>query len=59
MSDTLTTRQREILDVIVSHVHDRGYPPSVREIGEAVGFALPHHRQVSSRQPPRCRLPEA
>ena len=41
MSDTLTTRQREILDVIVSHVHDRGYPPSVREIGEAVGLRSP------------------
>lgn len=41
MSDTLTTRQREILDVIVSHVHARGYPPSVREIGEAVGLRSP------------------
>ena len=41
MSDTLTTRQREILDVIVSHVHERGYPPSVREIGEAVGLRSP------------------
>ncbi|MDE0067196.1 MAG: transcriptional repressor LexA [Acidimicrobiaceae bacterium] len=41
MSDTLTTRQREILDVIVSHVHEHGYPPSVREIGEAVGLRSP------------------
>lgn len=41
MSETLTTRQREILDVIVSHVHERGYPPSVREIGEAVGLRSP------------------
>ena len=41
MSDTLTPRQREILDVIISHVNERGYPPSVREIGEAVGLRSP------------------
>ena len=34
----LTDRQREILDVIVAAMRDRGYPPSVREIGEAVGL---------------------
>ncbi len=41
MPDTLTTRQREILDMIISHVNERGYPPSVREIGEAVGLRSP------------------
>lgn len=41
MSDTLTTRQRQILDMIVGHQNDRGYPPSVREIGEAVGLRSP------------------
>ena len=41
MSDTLTPRQREILDVIVEHQRERGYPPSVREIGEAVGLRSP------------------
>ena len=41
MSDTLTPRQRQILDVIVAHQSDRGYPPSVREIGEAVGLRSP------------------
>lgn len=39
--DTLTERQRSILDVIVGHMRDRGYPPSVREIGEAVGLTSP------------------
>ncbi|MCW4353327.1 transcriptional repressor LexA [Hoyosella sp. YIM 151337] len=34
----LTARQREVLDVIRASVNDRGYPPSVREIGEAVGL---------------------
>jgi repressor LexA len=37
----LTTRQRQILDYILATVHDRGYPPSVREIGEAVGLSSP------------------
>jgi repressor LexA len=38
---TLTARQRAILDVIEQHLRDRGYPPSVREIGEAVGLTSP------------------
>ncbi len=41
MSDTLTPRQRQILDMIVEHQEARGYPPSVREIGEAVGLRSP------------------
>jgi repressor LexA len=35
---TLTPRQRTILDVIRSSVSTRGYPPSIREIGDAVGL---------------------
>ena len=38
---TLTARQREILEMIEQHMRDRGYPPSVREIGEAVGLTSP------------------
>jgi repressor LexA len=38
---SLTSRQREILDVIQRHLRERGYPPSVREIGEAVGLTSP------------------
>ncbi len=34
----LTERQRGILECIVSHTREHGYPPSVREIGEAVGL---------------------
>jgi len=37
MSDT-TPRQQRILEYIASAVRDRGYPPTVREIGEAVGL---------------------
>lgn len=36
--DDLTARQRRILEVIRSTVRTRGYPPTVREIGEAVGL---------------------
>jgi repressor LexA len=34
----LTGKRREILDFIASQIRERGYPPSVREIGEAVGL---------------------
>ena len=37
----LTPRQRAILDMIRTTVADRGYPPSVREIGEGVGLTSP------------------
>ncbi|MHB1323134.1 MAG: transcriptional repressor LexA [Coriobacteriia bacterium] len=35
----LTARQREILDFVRAEIHRRGFPPSVREIGEAVGLS--------------------
>ena len=35
----LTERQREIYDFVVGYVDRHGYPPTVREIGEAVGLA--------------------
>jgi len=34
----LTPRQRRILEFISETVHEQGYPPTVREIGEAVGL---------------------
>jgi repressor LexA len=34
----LTGKRREILDFIAAELRERGYPPSVREIGEAVGL---------------------
>jgi len=37
----LTERQRQVLDFIDAEVRRRGYPPSVREIGEAVGLSSP------------------
>ncbi|SOC52415.1 transcriptional repressor LexA [Ornithinimicrobium cerasi] len=37
----LTNRQRRVLDVIRDSVDARGYPPSLREIGEAVGLTSP------------------
>ena len=38
---SLTARQREILELISSTVASRGYPPSVREIGDVVGLSSP------------------
>jgi repressor LexA len=35
----LTERQRQVLEFIDAQVRERGYPPSVREIGEAVGLS--------------------
>lgn len=35
----LTGRQQQILDFIRSEIHRVGYPPSVREIGEAIGLS--------------------
>lgn len=37
----LTARQRLVLETIRSSVERRGYPPSMREIGEAVGLTSP------------------
>jgi repressor LexA len=37
----LTPRQRKVLEVIRDAVDRRGYPPSMREIGEAVGLTSP------------------
>ncbi|WP_425295478.1 transcriptional repressor LexA [Nocardia abscessus] len=34
----LTVRQRRVLEVIRTSVSERGYPPSIREIGDAVGL---------------------
>ena len=34
----LTERQREVLDFISSSINDRGYPPTLREIGEHMGI---------------------
>jgi repressor LexA len=37
----LTARQQEIWSFLVEYVDRHGYPPTVREIGEAVGLASP------------------
>lgn len=46
----LTERQQQVLDYIKRTVEDRGYPPSVREIGDAVGLSSPSsvHAQLNS-----------
>jgi repressor LexA len=46
----LTERQQQVLEYIRSIVAERGYPPSVREIGDAVGLSSPSsvHAQLNS-----------
>src|SRR5437667_3760862 len=48
--DDITARQQRILKFIRQTVHDRGYPPTVREIGEAVGLTSSSsvHAQLSN-----------
>lgn len=39
MPDGLTERQRQVLQFIKEEIAKKGYPPSVREIGEAIGLS--------------------
>lgn len=39
--ESLSSRQREIYSFIVEEINQKGYPPSVREIGKAVGLKSP------------------
>lgn len=41
ISGELTPKRRQILEFIAAQQRARGYPPSVREIGDAVGLASP------------------
>jgi len=41
MTEQLTQRHRDILEFIEGAQRDRGFPPSVREIGAAVGLTSP------------------
>ncbi len=40
-TEALTPRQRQVLEFIDEELRAKGYPPSVREIGEAVGLSSP------------------
>lgn len=48
----LTDRQRQILECIDESMRERGYPPSVREIGASVGLGSPStvHSHLSTLQ---------
>jgi len=35
----LTTRQQQVIDAIKDSVNERGYPPTIREIGKTVGLS--------------------
>jgi repressor LexA len=38
MQDELSERQRRILEFLAEYIEENGYPPSIREIGAAVGI---------------------
>lgn len=50
--DEMTPRQRRILEFIRGRVREHGYPPTVREIGEAVGLTSSSsvHAQIANLQ---------
>ena len=39
MKRKLTERQREIYEFIVGMIKEKGYPPTIREIGERFGIS--------------------
>ncbi len=52
MSQSLTDRQKQILDYVVTYFGDHGQVPSLREIGDAVGISstngvMDHLRSLS------------
>ena len=51
----LTGRQQEIWSFLTEYVDRHGYPPTVREIGEAVGLASPSRMPASIIESPRTR----
>jgi len=61
LTDQLTERQNKILDYIRYVTKVRNYPPSVREIGEAVGLTVHNHlnqlerRGLIKRDPSKSR----
>ena len=52
MDEDLTARQQRILEFIGDTVRERGFPPTVREIGEAVGLTSSSsvHSQLANLQ---------
>lgn len=41
MSQPLTSRQRQVLDAIVAYDRQHGFPPTIRELQEALGLSSP------------------
>ena len=56
----LTARQQEIWQYLAEYVDAHGYPPTVREIGDAVGLASPstvHAHHADATQPSDAASP--
>jgi repressor LexA len=43
MAETeLTRRQQQIFDIIKNHIEEKGWPPTIREIGNKTGIRSPN-----------------
>ena len=60
MPEVLTARQREILDFLRKMLHEKAYPPTVREIGLAIGLSSSSTVQnhLNTRDPAKSRAIE-
>ena len=59
MAEVLSGKRLQILNFIADCQRERGYPPSVREIGEAVGLGFLGHGAQPPRRAPARGLPVA
>ena len=56
---TLTTRQQEIYDFICERIDNRGFPPTIRDIGTAFAIKSPNGAWDGTIPPrARCRKTE-
>src|SRR3954470_11802640 len=53
----LTTRQQQIFDFIKRYTHEKGYPPTVRDIGQAIGLTSSSTVHAHLANLERLRLP--
>lgn len=44
-AQSMTPRQREVLEVVRHHIEDLGFPPTYREVADAIGFRSPNAAQ--------------
>ena len=56
---SLTKRQQEIFEFIKSYSSQHGYPPTVRDIGRAIGLDVLFHGARAPGEPGEARAAQA